>query len=285
MAKVIGQDIPAFLYDQYKDILTLAVPHSLVKHGNYVRVLPSWREKLHVFESEEYKKIPPGRLAVWVAFKQACECWWKQKEEGTSWPPDVGPRDMLYWSMESLYERMGIFQFYMHKSIRPFYRTGTTDWCVYGPKRDTHIISILPDDNFWDWEETRIFCYHQNSFARMFIMKGPDEYDCNFLNLYVTNPLAGTATHYSDVGLYDLRANFFQDNRVTWNNQPAWYDRLTYQYITQEGWQKFWVGTGFHAFGLKLLHEETLPEEVVCDVLFASMQYPIESLRPYFYKA
>lgn len=274
MAIVVDQNIPSEYYVQYNNILTASYTVPTVPGKGVV-------------QSNGGPRIggapSAAQLKVRQAFKDSCACWWKQKNEGTSWPPDVGPRDIVWWSLESQYWEMMIFHYYMYLSISPFYNDEEVDWCIYGPKRDTHIFDNLPDDNFWNWEETRIAKYHDDWRARMFIMKEESEYDYTYLHLYVTDHMAGNATHNSIIAVWDIRQNFFQEKRVTWNNQPYWYDMLTYQTITSDGWIDIYTGKDWHAFGIMLFNESELPVENIYDVTFASMQYPIEGLRPLWY--
>lgn len=273
MAKVFSQDIPSNLYDHYKGILTPGYSMPTGGAGDTVRKPPRGKPK---------RPPSPAQLAVREAFRDSCDCWWKQKEEGIAIPPEIGPRPLWWWYEKAMMRRMMVFHYFQHRTISPMYHEESIPWCEYGPKRDVHVNQAFPDMNFGKWETIRASKIYGYDICRFFIMKGPDEYFEHDLNLYCT--IVGTGGDYRTPTLscHALKRNVIGEMTITYNNQPTMYEELTYHTIGSTGWWHFNTGIDWYAFGFKLKNEDDLNPNRKYDVRFASMNHPIPAYRPWW---
>lgn len=273
MAIVFSQDIPSSQYDYYKGVLSPAYNNTLVGKGDVVK---------KPYRKKKRKAPSAAQLKVREAFRDSCDCWWKQKEEGISIPPEWGPRPLWWWYQHAVMRRMMVFHYFQHRTISPFYNDETIPWCEYGPKRDVHVDSALPSTNFGKWETIQAQVIYQRRWKRFFIMKDPDEYFEHDLNLYCTVLGKGGDFATPILSCYSIKRNVIGEMTMTWQNQPTMYEELTYHAVTSTGWHVLNTGIDWIAFGFKIKNEETLPDYNKYDCRFASMNHPEEGKRPFW---
>jgi len=272
MAKVIGQDIPCKHYDRYTSFLTPSHDHVLSKYKKVIKAYCRSTPRL---------KTSLAQLKVREAFKDSAKCWHDNKSENGWIPYQDGFRPYWYWKEGGIHYRLYPYQYFMHRTISPFYRSMHIPWCVNFDLQDTFISSAFPDGNFCrDMFLIARFDYG-GVMCRFHIKRGVRDQEKEYLNIYcsefISTPKGNTRLYVFSSWPYE-----WDEWKITYENQPQEYASLANLSFKGTGWYKFPVPLACQNVILRLWPEEYKYWDYFILGVFNSEEYPDFNQRPYF---
>lgn len=151
MAKVIDQNIPAEMTDEYDASLHRAavwIPGSSIRQVRH-RVpfrIPHMRSPLRGAPS-------PAQVDVRTDFKKCVDCFNKQPTEGGAEPPDLGPRNRSWWYDDAIGSGLWYYNYFIQQSMPGYQSNNPPNWCKYTEWVET-----------WDSAEPAIYQHDNDEF-------------------------------------------------------------------------------------------------------------------------
>ncbi len=132
MVKVVDQDIPAGMIDEYGHSLQ---PATLWKTGTGIYVVNKRKPfRIPHMQNQPYGTPSPDQLKVRAAFSKCVDCFNKSPWSGGAEPPALGHRSREWWYNASLGSGLWYYDYFIQQSWQTFFDGNTPDWCKEGKK-------------------------------------------------------------------------------------------------------------------------------------------------------
>lgn len=215
MVKVIDQNIPAELVDEYDHSLHRAVQY-LPGSGLYsVRHRVPFR--LPHMQDKSLSTPSAAQRLVRAAFKKCVNCFALQPKTGGVEPPAIGPRNRSWWYDQAETSGLWYYDYFIQQTWPGFYQDTPPDWCRVPATDDAFVYNIFPDSNFGAYTHTDIRYYMQKASLRHQVT-------------YIKRPNSSVSTlHIHFILAYFRNQPIFyhqvtepwEENTITWNNRPS----------------------------------------------------------------
>ena len=267
MVKVINQDIPAEMLDDYDASLHRAVEY-LPGSGLYsVRHRVPFRLP-HMRNDSLWSPSKAQRL-VRKAFKRSCDCFGIQPQTGGAEPSGYGGYSRTWWYTQAGGSGLWYYDYFIQQTWGDMYANTPPKWCIIPTVIDTYVDEYYPNNN-----------YASQTF--MYIMKKTNENCIAYLKTNIPKPNYLSIRTFANLeygcltGIYDVPEEY-DTGQITWNTRPTLGSLLgtVDLYGTVAAWYTFPVHE-HQSVALVALQTRNFP------IAFWSYDYTYAAHRPYF---
>ena len=203
------QDVPSMYLDYWREIMTIN------QDKNEAKARVAYRNK----RLQNYAGHPSQLQRFYRAkFRQCVDCFNIQTHDEGNEPPGIGPYDREWWYQEAGPSGLWYYDYFIQTTMYYYVRNQEPDWCYNKVAIDTWTSEAEPDENFGTYPQIYIGKIDEGNCYGFF--KKTADWNKK-LHLWYMGTIGGPSANtpfYLDG--YEQNA-FWQENVLTWNNQPA----------------------------------------------------------------
>lgn len=230
MVKVAWQDVPAEYRELYENTLQLRAANTSVE---YVRKRYPWR----IPTLQGFKQgVSAAQRVHRKLFQRCITCYNNQPYAGGVTPPTKGFRNRSWWHNDAIPSGLWYFCWFMKQTLNAFIAGGSVDWCSKVGLQDTEVDEEFPDRTSPIWPTPGV--WHKDDYElRSYLQKVTENNTAFHIKITSVRYKTGEAAKLL-FGVYWVKAAW-NENTLTWNNQPPATTLVASQWIT--GGSNQWI--------------------------------------------
>lgn len=164
-----------------------------------------------------------------AVYQKCVDCYNNQPYTGGVTPPTKGFRNRSWWFNDAIVSGLWYFTYFMQQTLNAFLSGGRVDWCSIVGLQDTEVDEQFPDRTSPIWPKPGVW-HNDNYELRSYLQKTVDNHTEFHIKLSDIRYKTGEDAKLL-IAWYWIKPTWDQ-NTLTWNNQPADSGILGSQWIT-----------------------------------------------------